>query len=206
MRVLFIPCRAAVIAIALATIAASPIAARSSTRDVSAHRWVARVCAEIVPAVNGAVGDARSWPMVSPSPATVDDVVDRVRVADRAFAGLIAVVRAMRVGMRRAGTPAVSDGEQVVTDTDRVLGEVQAEFRTVRDAIAHFEREFSDDPAAAMDDLRGVLADGLELDLPAVPWPARLEGAFDRSSRCDDVRRAMDEFVDLIRLKTGGSS
>jgi len=204
MRVLSIPCRAAVIAIAAATISASPIAAQSSSGKIPPRRWVARVCAEVAPVTSSAVDDAHSWPTVSASSASLDDIVDRVRVADRAFGGLVKILQAMRVGMRHAGTPAVAHGEQVVADTQRLIGRVQAEFQEARDAIARFEHEFSDDPGAAMDELRGVFAGGLELDLPSIRWPDRLSSAFDRSPRCEDARRTLDEFVDLVHRKIGG--
>lgn len=196
--------RAAVLTILAASIVASPVAAHASSDEVPVKRWVLRVCAAIEPSAQSAVSDAREWPTASVAPATLNDIVDRVDTADRALAGLIGVLRAMREGMSQAGTPAVVDGRQVVAGTQRTIRKVEVHFGEARDAIGRFQREFDIDPGSAMDELSVVFGGGLKLDLPAVHWPGRLSSAFDRSPRCDDVRQMLDEFVSLVRRKIGG--
>jgi hypothetical protein len=203
MRTLRTAARAALVAAAFSSLVGLPTAC---ARDdaVPARRWAARVCVSVNEAAQRAVSDAREWHTVPSSPASADDIAERVDTADRAFADLDKILGGMRAGMRAAGTPAVANGAEVAARTDRTIAKAQKRFESVRSAIARFKRRFDSDPAGAMEELSTIFAGGLDFSLPNVNWPTRLSRAFDRAPDCEDARASIDEFVTLVHRKIGG--
>lgn len=179
----------------------------ASVQRTPPRRWVEQVCAAVEPAAVAMLADARTWPVLSSSAATPDDIVHRVDVADQTFAAIVRLAGAMRSGAKEAGVPAIPGGSRAASKLRATLGELQDRLRVTRSAIAEFRLEFPRDPGGAMDELTAAFADAVptvDLGLPSAILPSRLRVAFEKSPRCVDVADTVSEFATVTRSKLGG--